>query len=242
MRGRAALVCAADAGMGRAVAEALTTGGAAVVLAVHGEAVVAPGLPPGADTVELPSIDLGQPASVRATVAAARSACGPIEILVNCPQELAPTPFLESYEAQWRDVVQVALMGVLRVTKGVLPDMISRNWGRVVNIVPDGGRTGGAGHAIYAGCGGGVIAFTKTIARELARCAITANTVCYGSTEGPSATPCDGNELEARLRAIPLRRLGTAAEVAAAVAFFASEDAGFVTGQTLSVNGGTSMV
>lgn len=242
MRGRVAFVCAADATIGHAVAEALTLRGARVAVAVHGGDVVAPGVAPGGHRAEFLSIDLGQPASVRATVAAARSACGPIEILVNCPLDPVERSFLDSQDAQWRELVQVALMGVFRVTKAVLPDMISRNSGRVVNVAPDSGRTGGAGHAIYSGCGGGVIAFTKTIARELARCSITANTVCYGPTQSPSAKSADANDPEPWLRGIPLRRLGTPAELAAAVAFLASEEAGFITGQTLSVNGGVSMV
>jgi 2-hydroxycyclohexanecarboxyl-CoA dehydrogenase len=242
MKGRAAFVCAADAGLGQAVAQALATRGARVGLALSETAAGTPGPAPGVDGVELVSVDVGQRASVVAAVAAVRSACGPIEILVNCPQGPDDRPFLETDESEWRAVVQAALMGVFRVTKEVLPDMVSRSSGRVVNVAPDSGRTGGARQAIYAGCGGGVIAFTKTIARELARCSVTANTVCYGPTPSPSAAPTAAGGPDGRLRAIPLGRLGTAAELAAAVAFLASEEAGFVTGQTLSVNGGTSMV
>jgi 2-hydroxycyclohexanecarboxyl-CoA dehydrogenase len=179
---------------------------------------------------------------VQAAVAAARSAYGPIEILVNCAEDPIERPFLETDDTEWRALVEVALMGVLRVSQVVLPEMIAQDFGRVVNVASDAGRIGGAGQAIYSGCGGGVIAFTKTIARELARYSITANTVCYGPTQMPSANTVDAGDAKSRLRAIPLRRLGQPAELAAAVAFFASEEAGFVTGQTLSVNGGTSMV
>jgi 2-hydroxycyclohexanecarboxyl-CoA dehydrogenase len=242
MKGRAAFVCATDVRIGHALADALARRGARVALALPVEDVLAPGRGPGLDGVELLSMDVGQPASVQDAVEAARAECGAIEILVNCLSTPVERPFLETGYAEWRAVVQVALMGVFRVTQAVLPEMIARSAGRVVNVAPDSGRIGGAGQAIDSGCGGGVIAFTKTIARELARHSITVNTVCYGPTENRSTDPADGRGAEARLRAIPLRRLGTPTELAAAVAFLASEEAGFVTGQTLSVNGGTSMV
>ena len=165
-----------------------------------------------------------------------------IEILVNCLEVPIEGPFLETDDGEWRAVVRVALMGVFRVTQAVLPEMIARSAGRVVNVAPESGRIGGAGQAIYAGCGGGLIAFTKTIARELRD---TRSPRTPSATDRPRAgrrTRLTGTSAEARLRAIPLRRLGTAADLAAAVAFLASEEAGFVTGQTLSVNGGTSMV
>jgi 2-hydroxycyclohexanecarboxyl-CoA dehydrogenase len=240
--GRAAFVCAADAEIGHAVANALAMRGARVALALPQRDVVTPGLGSDVKGTERLPIDVGQPASVRDAVVAARVACGPIEILVNCPEHPVERPFLQTSYGEWSAVVQVALMGVFRVTQAVLPEMIARSAGRVVNVVPDSGRIGGAGQAIGSGCSGGVIAFTKTIAREVARHSITANTVCYGATGGDPADQADGNSEGARLRAIPLRRLGTPADLAAAVAFLASEEAGFVTGQTLSVNGGTSMV
>jgi 2-hydroxycyclohexanecarboxyl-CoA dehydrogenase len=238
MTGQSAFVCAPDAGIGHAIAEALATRGARVALALPAGAVLAAEL----DGTQLLPIDLGQPASVQAAVADARTTCGPIEILVNCTWDSIEQPFLETDQTQWRAVVQIALMGVFRVTQAVLPEMILHSHGRVVNVASDSGRIGGAGQAIHAGCAGGVIAFTKTIARELARHSITANTVCYGPTRSLSGNAADAEGADARLRAIPLRRLGTPTELAAAVAYLASEEAGFVTGQTLSVNGGTSMV
>lgn len=242
MKGHAAFVWATDAAIGHAVADVLATRGARVALALPAGDVLVPGLGPEVEGTEVLSIDVGQPASVQGAVEAARAACGPLEILVNCPEMPIERPFLETDYGEWRAVVQVALMGVFRVSHAVLPEMIARSAGRVVNVTPDSGRIGAAGQAIYSGCGGGVIAFTKTIARELARYSITANTVCYGPTESGSANTTDGNGAEARLRATPLRRLATPTDLAVAVAFLASEEAGFVTGQTLSVNGGTSMV
>jgi 2-hydroxycyclohexanecarboxyl-CoA dehydrogenase len=124
--------------------------------------------------------------------------------------------------------------------------MVEQGYGRVVNIASDAGRVGSSGEAVYSGCKGGVIAFTKTIAREVARYGITANTVCPGPTETPPLKKmvAGGGDkyIAAMVRGIPLGRLGQPVDVAAAVAFFASQEAGFITGQTLSVSGGMSMV
>lgn len=242
MTGRAALICAPGAGVGHAVAEMLAGRGARVALAVSDGDGTRKGRAPGPDQAELLSIDVRQPASVQAAVALARSTCGPIDILVNCVGVPTERAFLETSETEWRALTEVALMGVFRVTQAVLPEMIERGSGRVVNVASDDGRVGGVRQAISAGCGGGLIAFTKTIARELARHSITANTVCYGATEDPAARATNAGDAEARARAIPLRRLGQPSELAATVAFLASDEAGFITGQTLSVNGGASMV
>ena len=137
-------------------------------------------------------------------------------------------------------------MGVLRCSKAVLTTMVERgSGGRLINIASDAGRVGSSGEGAYSGAKGGVIGFTKTIAREMARHQITANTICPGPTETPplKKTVAEGgaNYIEAMKKAIPLRRLGQPEDIAAAVAFFAADDAGFITGQTLSVSGGMSM-
>jgi 2-hydroxycyclohexanecarboxyl-CoA dehydrogenase len=238
MKGRAALVCGDAGGSGVAAAEALAARGALVALAVDRAGTKRATRVAG---IEVVLIDVRDRSSVCAAVAAAQAACGPLEILVNCTDDVTEGPFLETGDADWRAVVQDGMFGVFRVTQVVVPGMIERGSGRVVNVVFDGGRTGAATQAIASGCAGGVIAFTKTLARELARHAITANTVCYGPLELPSGTAEAAGAGEARSRAIPVRRLGKPAEVAAAVVFLASDEAGFVTGQTLSVNGGLSM-
>jgi 2-hydroxycyclohexanecarboxyl-CoA dehydrogenase len=133
------------------------------------------------------------------------------------------------------------------MTHAVLPGMLDRRWGRIVNIGSDAGRVGSSLESVYAGAKGAIIAFTKTIAREAARAGVTANTVCPGPTDTPmlagivEAAESAEKVIAAMTRAVPMKRLGTPDEVAAAVAFLASDDAGFITGQTLSVSGGLTM-
>ena len=134
------------------------------------------------------------------------------------------------------------------MTRAVLPGKIERNWGRIVNIASDAGRVGSSMEAIYSGAKGGLIAFTKTIAREVARKGITANSICPGPTETPmlagvTGGGADGEKvLAAMARAVPMKRLGRPEDIGPAVAFFASEEAGYITGQTLSVSGGLTMM
>src|SRR5207302_2170673 len=142
---------------------------------------------------------------------------------------------------------EINFKGCLRLTKALLPEMVDRGWGRLVNIGSDAGRVGSSLESVYSGAKGGVIAFTKTIAREVARSGVTANTVCPGPTrtpmlEGMAASGEKAERLVGSLeRAIPMRRLGEPEDVAAAVAFLASDRAAYVTGQTLSVSGGLTM-
>ena len=131
------------------------------------------------------------------------------------------------------------------MTRATLGGMVDRGWGRVVNVGSDAGRVGSSLESVYSGAKGGVIAFTKTIAREAARTGVTANAVCPGPTRTPlleEMAAAGGEGLIASLeRAVPMRRLGEPEDVAAAVAFLASERAGYITGQTLSVSGGLTM-
>ena len=144
-------------------------------------------------------------------------------------------------------MIEINFKGCLRLTGAALGGMVERGWGRVVNIGSDAGRVGSSLESVYAGAKGGVIAFTKTIAREVAASGVSANTVCPGPTrtpllEGMAARGPSGEKLVGSLeRAIPMRRLGEPEDVAAAVAFLASERAGYITGQTLSVSGGLTM-
>ena len=157
----------------------------------------------------------------------------------------APGQSWRADEDLWDSLIAVNLYGSLRTTKAFLPGMIAGGWGRIVNISSDAGRVGSSGEGVYSACKGGQIAFTKTIAREVARKGVTVNCVCPGPTDTPPVrrTLAEGGEkyMQALVRAIPMRRLGQPEDIAAAVAYLVSEDAGFVTGQTLSVSGGMSM-
>jgi 2-hydroxycyclohexanecarboxyl-CoA dehydrogenase len=188
-------------------------------------------------------IDVTDPQSVTAAIAAA----GDVDILVNSAGRDELKPFLETDEDFWERVIEINYKGCLRTTKAVLPGMVERGWGRIVNIASDAGRVGSSGESVYAGAKGAVIAFGKTIAREMATKGITMNAVCPGSTrtpllEGMAGEDERGAKLIAALeRAVPMKRLGEPADVAGAVAFLASEEASSITGQTLSVSGGLTM-
>ena len=190
-------------------------------------------------------VDVTSMASVTKAVDSVSDELGPIGILVNCAGGDVVKPFVETDESLWYDLVELNFMGVLRCTRAVLPGMIERGAGRVVSIASDAGRVGSSGEAVYAGCKGGVIAFMKTVAREAAKYGVTANTVCPGPTATPPVTRmlAEGSEryIEALKRSIPMRRLGEPEDIAAAVEYLVSDGAGYVTGQTLSVNGGLSM-
>jgi 2-hydroxycyclohexanecarboxyl-CoA dehydrogenase len=238
---RVALVTGGSRGIGRAIAEALADDGCVVAVGDvrEAEAVGAGGLALGLDVT-----DAG---SVAAAVETVVAALGPIDVLVNNAGWDEYHPFLETEEPFWDRVIDINFKGCLRMTRAVVPAMVERGEGRVVNISSDAGRVGSSLEAVYSGAKGGVIAFTKTLAREVARRGVTANTVCPGPTETPLLAEMAGADergakvIDAMKRAVPMKRLGTPEEVAAAVAFLCSEEASFITGQTLSVSGGLTM-
>ncbi|HEY8530945.1 MAG TPA: SDR family oxidoreductase, partial [Limnochorda sp.] len=189
--------------------------------------------------------DVTDPAHVVAAVRATEQTLGPIDVLVNNAGWDKVGLFLESDERTWDRIIAVNLKGVLHCTKAVLSGMVERGRGRIVNISSDAGRVGSSGEAVYAAAKAGVIGFSKALAREVARYRINVNVVCPGPTdtalfaEVARENPKLGDALA---RAIPFGRLAVPEEVAAAVAFLASDDARFITGQTLSVSGGLTMV
>lgn len=192
-------------------------------------------------------MDVADADAVSAGLLAVTDQLGPVEILVNCAGWDVLTPFVATDEDFWDRIIEINYKGPLRTTHGCLPAMIEAGYGRIVNIGSDAGRVGSSGEAVYAGAKGGVIAFTKTIAREVARRGITANVVCPGPTDTPlleeiaSATDTSDKIIGALARAVPMKRIGQPHEVAAAVVFLCSEEAGYITGQTLSVSGGLTM-
>jgi 2-hydroxycyclohexanecarboxyl-CoA dehydrogenase len=242
---RVALVTGGARGIGRAIALELAAAGCAVavgdLLVDEAEAVAAE---IGRNAIAVP-LDITDGAAVAAAVASIGERLGPVDIAVNNAGWDELRPFLETDEPFWDRVIDINYKGCLRVTKAVLPGMTERSWGRLVNIASDAGRVGSSLESVYAGAKGGVIAFTKTVAREVARSGVTANCVCPGPTRTPLLEGMAGEGgdrfVDALTRAVPMRRLGEPEDIAAAVAFLASERAGYVTGQTLSVSGGLTM-
>ncbi len=199
------------------------------------------------ETARAFACDITDRVSVDAAVAAAEAAFGPIDVLVNNAGWDIFRPFTKTDPAEWEKLIAINLVGALHMHHAVLPGMAARRSGRIVNIASDAARVGSSGEAVYAACKGGIVAFSKTIAREHARHGITVNVVCPGPTD--TALFADyklgaGNPeklIEAFTRAIPLGRIGQPDDLPGAVLFFASDDAGYVTGQVLSVSGGLTM-
>jgi 2-hydroxycyclohexanecarboxyl-CoA dehydrogenase len=193
-------------------------------------------------------LDVTDRASVDAAVGLVEQQLGTIDVLVNNAGWDEFRPFLETDETFWDRVIEINFKGCLRVSHRVIPGMLRHEHGRVVNIASDAARVGSPLEAVYSGAKGGVVAFTKTLAREVARHGVTVNAVCPGPTETPmlaeiiSSGDDNAKMINALTRAVPMRRLGQPQDIAGAVAFLASDRAGFITGQTLSVNGGLTMV
>jgi 2-hydroxycyclohexanecarboxyl-CoA dehydrogenase len=172
---------------------------------------------------------------------------GPVDILVNNAGWDMFRPFLQTDPAFWQKIISINLVGAMNLLHCVLPGMVARGGGKVVSIASDAGRVGSSGEAPYSACKGGIIALTKTLSRELASKGVRLNTVCPGLTEtGMLAEFMKGagnpdKLAEAYRRAVPIGRLGRPADIAGAVLFLASDDAEFITGQTISVSGGLTM-
>ncbi len=244
LEGKVAFVTGAGRGIGRAIALRLAEEGASVAVADLDDATArSTAAEIGARAIAL-RVDVTDSASVRAAVAEAEQRLGPIDILVNNAGWDKAEPFVQSTEATWDKVLAINLRGPIACTRAVLDGMIARGRGKIVSISSDAGRVGSSGEAVYSGAKAGIIGFSKTLARELARYHINVNVVCPGPTNTPLFQEVAGGNTklaDALKRAIPFGRLGEPEDLAAAVAFLASEDADFITGQTLSVSGGLTM-
>ncbi len=190
--------------------------------------------------------DISDAAEVNQAVAAFELDAGPAHLLVNNAGWDRAMPFLDTDEAFRQKVVAINLFGPINVTHAVLAGMAQRGFGRVVNIASDAGRVGSSGEAVYSACKGGIIALAKTLARELVSKGITLNTVCPGPTDTAILRSFLEGEQGAKIaeglkRAIPMRRLGAPEDYPGLVAFLLSDDAAYMTGQTISVSGGLTM-
>lgn len=191
--------------------------------------------------------DITNRTEVDAAVAATQAQLGAIDVLVNNAGWDVFLPFVKTKPEQWESLIAINLVGALHMHHAVLPTMVERKSGRIINIASDAARVGSSGEAVYAACKGGLVAFSKTLAREHSRHNITVNVVCPGPTDTALFADYkkgagDPQKLEeAFRRSIPLGRIGQPGDLPGAIAFFASEDAAFITGQVLSVSGGLTM-
>ena len=244
------IVTGGGGGIGGATCRRFGSEGARVaVFDVNLEAArkVATGIQQAGGHAEAFQCDITLRPSVDAAVAAAEQKFGPIDVLVNNAGWDVFRPFTKTEPVQWDKLIAINLTGALHMHHAVLPGMVARRSGRIVNIASDAARVGSSGEAVYAACKGGLVAFSKTIAREHARHGITVNVVCPGPTD--TALFADYKEgagnpeklEEAFKRSIPLGRIGQPDDLPGAILFFASADAAYVTGQVLSVSGGLTM-
>jgi 2-hydroxycyclohexanecarboxyl-CoA dehydrogenase len=192
-------------------------------------------------------VDITDYAAVATAIAEFEKQAGPTDILVNNAGWDKFVNFVETTPELWEQIIAINLKGALNMSHVVLKGMVARGRGRVVNIASDAGRVGSSQEAVYSACKGGMIAFTKTVAREVARRGITLNTVCPGPTDTPLLAAVAGDDERgqkvraALVGAIPMKRVGQPEDIPGAVCFLASDDAAFITGQTISVSGGLTM-
>jgi len=245
LQGKVAVVTGGASGIGRATAEKLAAAGAHVLLgdiaAEAGEAVAARAREKG-QRADFFRLDVTDPDSIEAFRRDALSKAQQVDIVANVAGWGKTEPFVKNTPDFWRKVVDLNLMGPVMVTRAFIEPMMERKAGKIVSVASDAGRVGSLGETVYSAAKGGVIAFTKGLAREMARYNITVNCVCPGPTDTPLLAAVPDKIREAFVRVTPMQRLAQPAEVADAVVFFASDATSFVTGQVLSVSGGLTMV
>ena len=250
LKDKVALVTGGSRGIGHAICVRLAEEGAMVAVVD----ILEPEAQQAANEIKVKGgqamavrCDVTQLEQVQDAVLAVTDAWGQVDILVNNAGWDKIEPFIESQPETWEKVIAINLKGPISFCHTVVPQMLQRGSGKIITISSDAGRVGSTGEAVYSACEAGVVGFSKTLARELARAKINVNVVCPGPTETPLLKQITGGSKGARIidamtKAVPFRRLGQPEEIAAAVAFFASPDADFVTGQVLSVSGGLTMV
>lgn len=247
---KVAVVTGGARGIGKGICEMLARQGAKVAIADllvdEGVATAAEIETAGGKAIAIKT-DITDLSSVQAMVAQVKEKFGPVDILVNNAGWDRMKPFVKTDPIFWNKVVDINFKGVLNTTFAVAEDMMARNFGKIINIASDAARVGSTGEAVYSGTKGAVISFSKTMAREFARNKINVNVICPGPTPTPLLDDMKAEDafadkvLSSMDKIIPLKRMGTAEDIAAAVVFFASGEANFITGQVLSVSGGLTM-
>jgi 3-oxoacyl-[acyl-carrier protein] reductase len=242
LTGKSALVTGASGGIGGAIARALHARGAEVALSgTRAAALEALAAALGARVRVLPC-NLADPVATEKLVAEAEAALGKLDILVNNAGLTRDTLAVRMKDEDWQTVLDVDLTAGFRLARGALRGMMKRRWGRIIGITSIVGVTGNPGQANYAAAKAGMIGMSKALAAEVASRGITVNCVAPGFIETPMTDALNEAQRQKLLGAIPAARLGTAADVAVSVVFLASEEAAYVTGQTLHVNGGMAMI
>lgn len=248
--GKTVIVTGGGGGIGGATCRRFAEAGARVAVFDRDGAAaqrVADAIAAGGGSAQAFTCDITDHEGVAAAVAATEAALGPVAVLVNNAGWDVFRLFKDSTPEEWQKLIAINLVGALNMHHAVLPGMLARKHGRIVNIASDAARVGSTGEAVYAACKAGLLGFSKTLAREHARHGITVNVVCPGPTqtalfEDYKAGAGNPEKLiEAFTRSIPLGRIGQPDDLPGAILFFASDDAGYVTGQVLSVSGGLTM-
>ena len=239
--GKVVLVTGGASGIGKATVLAFAREGATVICAdvnaAAGEALKKDAAAAN-QKVDFVAIDLGNSDSIRAGAAEVLKKYPRVDVLVNGAGWGDIQPFMQNAPDFINRVIAINLGGPVHLTQALLPPMIAANCGKIVNIASDAGRVGSGGETVYAGAKGGLVAFTKSLAREVARYTINVNCVCPGPTDTPMLATRPDKLREAFLKAIPFRRFAKPDEIADAVVFFASPQADYITGQVMSVSGG----
>lgn len=248
LQGKRVIVTGGGSGIGREVSKRFAEEGSEVgVFDLNGDgaAETVAMIEAAGGKASVHVVDIADRAAVDSAVATFQEG-GPIDVLVNNAGWDVIKPFLDTDMELWKKVIDINLYGPLNMHHAVLPGMVENGGGRVVNISSDAGRVGSSGEAVYSACKGGIIAFTKTMARELARKGIQLNAVAPGPTDTPLFAQVAAGEAGAKIaeglkRAIPMKRLAQPTDYPGIICFLSSEDAGFITGQVISVSGGLSM-
>lgn len=250
LNGKVVVVTGGGGGIGTAACQRFAEEGAKVaVLDIDHDAAgrTAALVAKAGGTAKAFGCDITDHAGCQSAIGAAEAALGPIDVLVNNAGWDVFRPFVETTPADWQKIIAINMIGMLNMHHAVLPGMAERQRGRIVNISSDAARAGSSGEAVYAACKAGMIGFSKTIAREHARHNINVNVVCPGIVQTQLYADYKKGARnpekldEAFRRAIPLGRLGEAADLPGAICFLASDDAAFITGQVISVSGGLTM-
>jgi 2-hydroxycyclohexanecarboxyl-CoA dehydrogenase len=249
LRGKVAIVTGGGQGIGRALSLRLAEEGCKVaIFDLNPEAGAETARLAGNGVVKTYVVDVGDYSAVQEAVSQVEAELGPVWVLVNNAGWDKPLPFLMTDRSLWDKIIRINLYGPLNTHHVVAPLMAERGCGRIINIASDAARVGTSNEAVYSACKGGLISFTKSIARELANKGVLLNVVCPGPTNTPMMASVlgEGEQAvkwkDALVRGIPLKRMGEPEDYAGLVAFLASDDGAYLTGQTISVSGGMNMI